>query len=109
MDACKSGEIRWDQTWEGRGPNLDYDDFWRWLAAKEATPIRLPTGKVPRIIRHLTRLFPDGVPDPANCSRKVLKADLIKLDPGLAPPDEQTLKTAADRYNEMIRNRNGSD
>jgi hypothetical protein len=39
-------------------------------------------------------MFPNGVPDPAHCPRKTLKADLLKRDPGLKPLDDATLKSA---------------
>src|SRR5262249_46966665 len=35
-------------------------------------------GKQPRIKAHLAELFPKGVPNPAYCPRKALKADLLK-------------------------------
>jgi hypothetical protein len=56
-------------------------------------------GKQPRIKAHLAELFPNGVPDPAQCPRKALKADLLKRDPSLKPLDEATLKSAINEYN----------
>jgi hypothetical protein len=57
------------------------------------------TGKQPRIKALLAELFPNGVPDPAHCPRKALKADLLKRDPSLNPLDEATLKSAIEAYN----------
>jgi hypothetical protein len=56
-------------------------------------------GKRPRIKVVLQELYPEGVPDPAFCPRKTLKADLVKRDRTLHPLDEATLKTAIDEYN----------
>jgi hypothetical protein len=65
---------------------------------------RLPeAGKQPRIKALLSEMFPKGVPDPAHCPRKTLKADLLKRDPGLNPLDEATLKSAIDAYNSSLR------
>ena len=61
-----------------------------------------PTGKQPRIRAHLAEMFPNGVPDPAHCPRKTLKADLLKRDPSLNPLDEATLKSAIDAYNSSL-------
>jgi hypothetical protein len=61
-------------------------------------------GKRPRIIKRLATMYPDGVPDPAYCPRTILKSDLLRADPTLAPLDEATLKSAIDRYNLQVRN-----
>jgi hypothetical protein len=74
---------------------LSVDDLLRWLF-RPGTP---EAGKQPRIKAHLTAMFPNGVPDPAHCPRKALKADLLKRDPSLNPLDEATLKSAIDAYN----------
>jgi hypothetical protein len=72
-------------------------------------------GKRPKIKRYLAEMFPNGVPDPAHCPRKTLKADLLKRDKSLDPLDEATLKGAIEEYNsdpkrsEAIRSRNVSD
>jgi hypothetical protein len=57
------------------------------------------TGKQPRIKALLSEMYPEGVPDPAHCPRKALKADLLKRDPSLNPLDEATLKSAIEAYN----------
>jgi hypothetical protein len=44
-------------------------------------------------------MFRNGVPDPAHCRRKALRADLLKRDPDLDPLDLKTLKHAIDKYN----------
>jgi hypothetical protein len=61
-------------------------------------------GKVPRIIAHLRKMFPDGVPDPANCPRKGLHYKLVQADPLLDPLDLKTLKKAIEEYNGSIGN-----
>jgi hypothetical protein len=66
-------------------------------------------GKTPRIIELLEKHFPEGVPDPAYCPRKALKADLLKWDPDLDPLDEATLKKAIDSYHATKRDRKSSD
>jgi hypothetical protein len=47
-------------------------------------------------------MFPNG-PVPDDYVRKVLKAELLKIDAGLAPLDEDTLKTAIDKHNSTHR------
>ena len=59
-------------------------------------------GKHPRIKAHLAEMLPNGVPDPAHCPRKTLKADLLKRDPSLNPLDEATLKSAIDAHNSSL-------
>jgi|SRR5215472_9202486 len=59
-------------------------------------------GKQPRIRAHLAEMFPNGVPDPAHCPRKTLKADLLRRDPSLSPLDEATLKSAIDAHNSSL-------
>lgn len=71
-------------------------DFRYWLKPK-ATKQR--TGKVPRIILHLAQLYPGGVPVAGEAPRTIMKADLLRRDPTLAPLDEATLKAAVDEYN----------
>jgi hypothetical protein len=60
---------------------LSVDDLLRWVYR----PGLPEAGKQPRIKAHLAEMFPKGVPDPAQCPRKALKADLLKRDPGVAP------------------------
>jgi hypothetical protein len=80
-------------------------DLRHWLKrqqpAKQVTtePKKQALGKRPRIKAHLAKLFPDGVPDPAYCNRKELIRELLKIDPGLKPLDDGTLKTAIEEYN----------
>jgi hypothetical protein len=81
---------------------LSVNDLMRWVFRD-----RPEAGKQPRIKAHLAKLFPpekypEGVPDHAHCPRKTLKADLLKLDPGLSPLDEATLKSAIDAYNSSL-------
>jgi hypothetical protein len=78
------------------------DDLRSWLKpteAKKQEPKKKALGKRPRIKAHLAKLFPEGVPDPAHCPRKELLRELLKLDPGLKPLDDGTLKTAIEEYN----------
>jgi hypothetical protein len=77
-------------------------DLRHWLKKqqpKKQEPKKQALGKRPRIKAHLAKLFPEGVPDPAYCNRKELIRELLKLDPGLKPLDDGTLKTAIDEYN----------
>jgi len=71
-----------------------------WVDLQNAPPQLV--GKQPRIKALLAEMFPNGVPDPAHCPRKALKADLLKRDPGLSPLDEATLKSAIDAYNSSV-------
>jgi hypothetical protein len=83
-------------------PHLVYlscKDLHRYWLDLENRPPPKQTGKQPRIKAHLAEMFPNGVPDPAHCPRKALKADLLKRDPSLNPLDEATLKSAIDAYN----------
>jgi hypothetical protein len=79
-------------------------DLQHWLKKQQSTkqpttePKKQALGKRPRIKAHLAKLFPEGVPDPAYCNRKELIRDLLKLDPGLKPLDDGTLKTAIEEY-----------
>jgi hypothetical protein len=91
-------------------------DFQYWLGQHSQQQEKKQTrGKVPLIIKHLQEMFPESVPDPAICPRKVLKDDLIKKDKKLVTLDDATLKRAIDQYNhdrkqsEVIRNRGVSD
>lgn len=76
-------------------------DLRHWLAQTglKSEPKKVSGGKQPRIQALLAELFPNGVPDPAHCPRKALKADLLKRDPSLNPLDEATLKSAIEAYN----------
>jgi hypothetical protein len=74
-------------------------DLSRYWCDLQNRPPPKPTGKQPRIKAHLAELFPNGVPDPAHCPRKALKADLLRRDPSLSPLDEATLKSAIEAYN----------
>jgi hypothetical protein len=84
---------------ERRWFKVDRTDLRSWLDE----PAQQAVGKRPRIKSHLAKLYPDGVPDPAFCPRKELRAELLKTDPRLTPLDEATLKTAIDEYNRSIR------
>jgi hypothetical protein len=90
---------------------VSQDDLLHWLEQQAPAEHRTTgpshhqdVGKQPLIISHLRQLYPDGVPDPAHCPRKILRADLIKLDKTLGALDEATLKKAIDKYNSGIRN-----
>jgi hypothetical protein len=113
---CASGVVRAIQVYEDGpefiapkewtrddfNPHLVYlscKDLHRYWLDLENRPLPKPTGKQPRIKAHLAEMFPNGVPDPAHCPRKALKADLLKRDPSLNPLDEATLKSAIDAYN----------
>ena len=85
---------------EKRWLQISRTDLHRWFNE----PAQQAVGKRPRIKSHLTKLYPDGVPDPAFCPRKELRAELLKEDPRLSPLDEATLKTAIEEYNGSIRN-----
>jgi hypothetical protein len=85
------------------------DDFQHWL--NELKPPSASAagkggkgGKAPLIIEHLKGLYPQGVPEPALCPRKALKADLLARDKRLEPLDDATLKSAIDAFNRSIRN-----
>ena len=80
----------------------DEVDLNHWLAKQQPERPKA-VGKQPRIIRLLAQMWPNGVPDPADCPRKALKADLLKRDPGLKPLDEHTLKSAIEAYNADLK------
>jgi len=69
------------------------------VADPVAIDVSQSVGKQPRIWAYFREHYPEGVPDPAYCPRKILKNELLKWDPRLAPLDEGTLKTAIDKYN----------
>ena len=101
LDACEAGEMLW-QGQLGEGPSVADVDFYRWLELKTKKD---KGGKQPRINAALERVFKGSpIPDPKNCPRHILRADLLKLDPTLDPLDLGTLKTAIDDYNRSIRN-----
>ena len=84
-------------------------DFLYWLEKqpKPQTKVEAQSsekGKRPKIKRLLAEMYPNGVPDPAHCPRKALKADLLKRDKSLDPLDEATLKIAIEEFNAEIRN-----
>jgi hypothetical protein len=79
-------------------------DLYHWLEHQSAKPRPTKVGKAPLIIEHLKQLFPQGVPDPALCPRKALKADLLARDKRLGSLDDATLKSAIDAFNHSIRN-----
>ena len=56
-------------------------------------------GKQPRILKYLSEHFPDGVPEPGLCPRRILKSDILEWDPYLDPLDEATLKKAIEKHN----------
>jgi hypothetical protein len=59
-------------------------------------------GKQARIMTYLAEKFPNGVADPALVPRNILRNELIAWQANLAPLDEETLKTAIDRYNDDL-------
>jgi hypothetical protein len=96
------GKLDCEQRWHDT-VLVSEADLRHWLKTqtKQATtePKKKALGKRPKIKVHLANLFPDGVPDPAYCNRKELIRELLKIDPGLKPLDDDTLKTAIDEYN----------
>jgi hypothetical protein len=93
--------------------DVSHDDVVYWITEELVAagklrdapkPAAARGGKVPRIIAHLAKRFPNGVPEPALCPRKDLQGSLVKGDKSLAPLDLATLKTAIDQYNGSIRN-----
>ena len=102
------------------GVLLNGDDFRYWLNKQSVlevncsftisrTAAKPKRGKVPLIIDHLKQMFPaekfpDGVPDPAQCPRKTLRANLLAKEKRLDPLNEATLKSAIDEYNLTIGN-----
>jgi hypothetical protein len=97
LEACENEEVTWQKASQG-GPDVLDTSLLEWLKAKQNPPAR--GGKQPLILRHLAMMFHDKrVPDPSDCSRKALRADLIKRDRRLDPLDFATLKTAIDKYN----------
>ena len=82
---------------------LNEEDFRYWLdPPTKSKPGK--RGKVPLIIDHLKEMHPHGVPDPPDCPRKALRADLLAKDKRLGPLDDATLKSAIDTFNRSIRN-----
>jgi hypothetical protein len=69
------------------------------VADPVAKDVSQSVGKQPRIWIYLKEHYPEGVPNPAHSSRKMLKNKLLDWDPLLAPLDEGTLKKAIDKYN----------
>jgi hypothetical protein len=94
------------------GPNADgcmtevmifEKDFQYWLSQQMPPEKKKQArGIVPLIIEHLQAMYPDGVPDPAHCPRKALKADLMAKHKRFASLDDATLKRAIDEL--AIRN-----
>src|SRR5262249_42302335 len=68
------------------------------IAADVADPVAKDVaqsvGKQPRIWEYFKEHYPNGVPEPARCPRKILKNKLLDWDPLLKPLDEDTLKKA---------------
>ena len=92
----------WKRDFDTDGVYLSEEDIQRhWLDLLSKSPPE-PTGKQPRIKAHLAEMFPNGVPDPAHCPRKTLKADLLRRDPSLSPLDEATLKSAIEAHNSSL-------
>jgi hypothetical protein len=82
--------------------DVSEDDVVYWIIQakpKLSLPPSVRQGKLPRIKAMLAKLYPDGVPDPALCSRKELQGRLVKDDPTLKSLDPKTLKAAIDEYN----------
>jgi hypothetical protein len=78
---------------------INETEFLDWLNKQQPEPAKKAVGKQPRIICLLALLYPKSVPDPGLCPRIVLRADLLRRDPSLAPLDEGTLKSAIEAYN----------
>lgn len=92
----------WKRDFDTDGVYLNWEDLDRHQVHLKNKPLPEPTGKQPRIRAHLAEMFPKGVPDPAHCPRKTLKADLLRRDPSLNPLDEATLKSAIDAHNSSL-------
>jgi len=100
LEACENKKIKSQGT--ECGPDVLDTSFREWLRAKQYP--RQPTGKQPRLLKHLAKMFPNKcIPDPSDYPRKALKADLLKRDPRLGPTlDEATLKSAIEKHNDAI-------
>ena len=92
----------WKRDFDTDGVYLNWEDLDRHQVHLKNKPLPEPTGKQPRIRALLAEMFPKGVPDPAHCPRKTLKADLLRRDPSLNPLDEATLKSAIDAHNSSL-------
>ena len=92
----------WTTDFDTDGVYLNWEDLQRHQVGLQRKPPPEPTGKQPRIRTLLAEMFPKGVPDPAHCPRKTLKADLLRRDPSLNPLDEATLKSAIDAHNSSL-------
>ncbi len=100
LDLCEKGTVRWKNQPTG-GPNVSVRDFEDWLEKKLS---RKPRGKQARIRAQLIKMYPAArVPDPDQCPRDALRADLLKRDKTLDPLDPATLKKAIDEHNGAIR------
>jgi hypothetical protein len=79
---------------------INADDLRYWLKSQRAAPNKQKAlGKRPRVIKQLAEMFPRGVPNPGDCPRKDLRAELLKRDPSLKPLDEETLKRSIEEFN----------
>lgn len=79
---------------------IEADDLRYWLKSQRAAPNKQKAlGKRPRVIKLLAEMFSGGVPDPGDCPRKGLRAELLKCDPSLEPLDEETLKRSIEEFN----------
>jgi hypothetical protein len=79
---------------------INADDLRYWLKSQRAAPNKQKAfGKRPRVIKQLAEMFPGGVPDPGDCPRKDLRAELLKRDPSLKPLDDETLKSSIEEFN----------
>jgi hypothetical protein len=79
---------------------INADDLRYWLKSQRAAPNKQKAfGKRPRVIKQLAEMFPGGVPDPGDCPRKDLRAELLMRDPSLKPLDEETLKRSIEEFN----------
>jgi hypothetical protein len=77
---------------------INDDDLRYRLKSQRAAPNQ-QKGKRPRVKKQLAQMFPGGVPDPGNCPRKDLHAELVKRDPSLKPLDDETLKLSIEEFN----------
>jgi hypothetical protein len=87
----RTTEVDFETDFKNVRIKVSEGDLDHWLAQQNA--VQKPAvrskekpalGKVPRIVAHLQKMFPDGVPDPAHCPRKGLQSKLLKADPLLA-------------------------
>jgi hypothetical protein len=73
-----------------------------WGKTSKEAPRKQEVGKRPLVKKYLAEKFPQGVPDPAHCPRKILLDDVRKSNSILAQLDDATLKGAIEEFNASI-------